>query len=126
MLQLAKDFNDRYMAGEEKNWIKGFMDPLAKILAERAETQYKVLGPFGISAAVTIYLMKDASHRMDDDTRTITIEPYFLPDGRFLFKYRTDEVTDAYRPGSIGELNGMNIVKKPLPDTIEEIEALVR
>ena len=126
MLQLAKDFNDRFIAGEERNWIEGFMHPLAEILAERAETKYKVLGPTGLSAAVTIYLMEDASGRMDDDTRTITIEPYFLPDGRFLFKYRTDEVTDDYRPGSVGAINGMNIVKKPLPDTIEEIEALVR
>lgn len=41
------------------------------------------------------------------------------------FRYRTNRVLKTYPKGSIGDINGFNIVKRPLPCDIEEVFNLI-
>lgn len=107
-------------------WVDGAVEPLAKALAERTRLNYGIYGPFGLSCQTSIYLMKEKGVCITKQpTRSITLEPYF-ENGDLVIRYRTGETTDEYKSGTIGHLNGMNCVTAPLPDTIEEIELLLR
>ena len=88
----------------------------------------KVLGPSGLRCEVFIDLYDEETeylHRVERSCLTLT--PYRDEEMHFILYYDTEEETEYKCPkGSIGELNGMNILTKPLPDSIEEIVPLLR
>jgi hypothetical protein len=108
------------------SWIKGFVEPLAQELAEQTGLSWEIYGPFGLSASTSIYLREDMSKSITEtETFSITLYPDWK-DGVLTLTYWTGEITDSYWEGTIGALNGMNLVKLPLSGTIEEIVGLLR
>lgn len=109
-----------------RNWVKGIVEPLAEVLAERSGLKYEIYGPFGIRCSTSIYLRADMSRSItEQETRSITLTPATSEDGTEYCNYDTGEKIDSYEAGSIGWLNGFNNKSAPLPDTLEEIEKLL-
>lgn len=109
-----------------EGWVGGIVDPLAQELAARTGLCYEIYGPFGLRCETSIYLREDMSKRItEQETRSIYLVPVHDEDGNYVIHYETGETKDGYQKGSIGYLNGMHRKTAPLPDTIEEIEALL-
>ena len=107
-------------------WVDGVVEPIAKILAERTGLHWDIYGPFGVMCETSIYLMKNKDVSITKQkTLAIRLEPHFDQHGDLIICYRTGETTNEYPKGSIGWMNGMNCETAPLPDTIEEIQALL-
>lgn len=125
--RLKKKMEKREKAYYEKdfpNWIETIVKPLMHDLEKHTGLHGEIYGPFGICCKTSIYLRKDMKESItEQSTLHITIEP---PTNDRKIYYETGEVNNRYAKGSIGELNGMNKVKAQLPDTIEEIVALLR
>ena len=104
------------------DWIDAVIQPIAKELAARAGLEYKVYGPFDLSCEAGVYLFKDKDKCI---TKQPTRSKPHHEDGYLVIRYRTGETTDEYKPGTIEQVNGFNCVTEPLPDIIEETEALL-
>jgi len=106
-------------------WVEGFVEPLAAALSEKVGLPWEIYGPFGLSCNTSIYLREDMTVSIcDQETLSITLEPHGDLH-EYTIVYRTGEMTDEYQKGSIGWLNGFNCVTAPLPDTLDEIVALL-
>jgi hypothetical protein len=87
--------------------------------------QYKlyVLGPFGLGSRVSIHANKPTVTGAASTVASLD----FRPDnnGRLrLVDYSRQ--TREYAPNSVGELNGLNFPEVDLPETIEELAALLQ
>lgn len=71
-------------------------------------------GPYGLRTEVII----------SSDSRILIVTPDF-EDGNLKLYYDTGEKTDRHQPNTIGEINGFNNVRAPLPGTIEEIAGIM-
>lgn len=111
----------------QESWVQGIVDPLAQELAARAGLCYTVYGPFGLRCETTIYLCSDLSKSITEQvTRSITLTPGHDAEDNYVIYYDTGEVDEGYQKGSVGYLNGFQYKTAQLPDTIEEVEALLR
>lgn len=96
-------------------------DLAKKISEELGNIPFEVHDPFGLCAETSIHLMDT-----DGGRYSLYLRPY---DGEAEWitydtgKIRTDHICP---PGSIGDLNGMNRLFKPIPDSFEEIMAIVK
>lgn len=108
-------------------WLESIVEPIAKQLAELRDMQYELYGPFGLRSAVSIYLTpKDSDGNIvKNDTWSITITIRNI-EGVWEARYDTGNKDCYYPPNSIGAMNGFNKETALLPDTIEEINALLR
>ncbi len=97
------------------SWIETAITALAVDLHEATGETVEISGPCGLRAEILLYV----------GTRFIRITPSF-PEGKLKLYYDTGEVTNKYPPQSLGDWNGMNNVSEPLPDTLEEIIAVLR
>lgn len=121
--KLKKREND-YYEKDYPNWIETIVKPLMHDLEKHTGLYGEIYGPFGICCKTLIYLREDMEKSItEQSTLHITLEPP-MDDGKIY--YETGEIKSRYAKGSIGELNGMNNVMVVLPDTIEEIVALLR
>ena len=94
-------------------WIDMIVRPLGKALCEYCGgDNYDVSGPFGLRCETYIKIDKGTKRGW------ICVTPLLDPPQLF---YDTGETRDDCPSGSIGQLNGMNNVTAPLPDTIPEI-----
>lgn len=108
------------------SWIDDIVTPLMKDLEQLAGEGWtgEIYGPFGIECRTSIYLRKDMSKSITEQpVFGITITP---PDKDGMMKYETGEKDDTYRQGSLGDLNGMNYIKAPLPDAVSEIWEIMK
>ncbi|ADO59911.1 hypothetical protein [Paenibacillus polymyxa] len=102
------------------SWVSEVIEVLAQQLAIKMNKHYKVFGPFGLRAETTIYLFDDESESIaEQSTWSVRITPGDLEKGEFF--YDTDELTRETKLNSPGFLNGMKIVIKPLPETVDDI-----
>ena len=102
------------------------MKPLSDRLSEKLGLPYEIYGPFGLSCETSVYFVKDTKKRVSEQkAKGITVYPECTEDGSIRLKYYTGEKTNDYEPWSIGDLNGFNKVKAPLPESIEEILSLI-
>lgn len=97
------------------SWYDTAIAPLAADLEAATGKPAKISGPFGLRAEVYIDVGGDF----------IRITPEFPDDGLKLY-YDTGAMTQTYQPLTLGDCNGMNNVRAPLPDTLEEIVKLLR
>ena len=99
------------------SWHEDVVKRLMKDLEEKTGLTGEIYGPFGMRAATSIYLRKDMTKGICEQT-TLSIELEEREDGTY---YYTGKNTKNYPSGSIGEINGMNHIMAPLPETIDEI-----
>lgn len=97
------------------SWLDSAIAALAVDLEEATGKPTEISGPFGLRAEVWI--------TVGDDFIRLTPE---FPDGKLKLYYDTGEMADRYQPGTLGDFNGMNNVRAPLPDTLDEIIGLLR
>lgn len=106
-------------------WYEDMLVPLADAISNRLCMPYEVYGPFGLCARTTVYFFPGEGHDITrDETFSITLQPGFDFDNPELL-YETGEKSGVYRNGSIADMNGMNNVTSPLPDSLDAIIALL-
>ena len=109
--------------------------PLAtEICKRKGFKHFEIYGPFGLTCETSIYFSNIPHTETDKmqtkidickvDTWGITLTPTNKCESEY--EYWTGEQTNDYQQGSIGWLNGMNNVYKPLPNDIDEIIKLLR
>lgn len=107
---------------EENWWIKLLVAPILTHLKERYPDLYlddTLLSPMGLRSAVhTWFYDADDWEATDKILAMLTLTPGDLSKGELW--YDTGEVEDDYPEGSIGFINGMNRVSKPL-ENMEQI-----
>ncbi len=122
----AERIQEKLRRMEKVNWMDGVIKPLAAALAEATGLYWKVTGPCGICCRVYIDLCKDPDEPvLFQIHKEIILQPDFTDDGLTIM-YETGETTDRFAKGSVGALNGMNNVKKPLPNSVDEILKIMR
>ena len=102
---------------EALTWYNYFLPVFIKDIENATGLVCKRSGPFGLSCK--IYL--DFSKPEDDLNRnmvSITLRGCE-------FVYETEETTESFPKGSIGDVGGMNTKTKPLPDDIDGIIAIL-
>lgn len=104
-----------YLKATEKrnaSWVDTAIAALAADLEAFTGKPVKISGPFGLRAEIYVKA---------GDTVTV-ITPDFS-DG-FKLYYDTGEIAQRYQPLTMGDVNGLNNVQAPLPETFEEIVAI--
>lgn len=118
------EYNYNVLSKKNARWYDVAIMPLASDLAEATGLNATVSGPFGLRAECTIYLSADRGEK-----KYITITPVFLDaigGSELALFYDTGEVSNKFAPGTLGDFNRMNNISERLPDTLDEIVALLR
>lgn len=105
--------------GRHVSWYDTAIVLLANDLSEATGLKYNISGPFGLRAEVYISLGPEEKEKF------IVVTPEF-PDSGLKLYYDTGVMTKDYQPNTLGDYNGMNNVREPLPDTLEEIVKVLR
>lgn len=111
-------------------WPDKLVQPLAEELSRRStKKNFTVIGPGGLSCSTYIVLHDDPEYvtlsRRKETYLELVVQPENL-DGSITLCYETGEENDCYAKGSIGQIGGLNRITEPLPDSVEEIEKLLR
>lgn len=123
MHPIVEKFNHSKKAG--RTWKENAVMPLARLLAREKGLQLYFMGPIGLRAACIIVLYADiAMQPLEQEHWSISVMPHFDED-RLELWYDTYRVVHHYPPASIGALNNMGNELQPLPDSTEEILALM-
>lgn len=126
MNKYEKTYNEISKKHPQARWFDIAVVALAVDLEEATGLKARVSGPFGLRAECPIYLNEEGE---PGERKVIYITPWFdstKGETELVLYYDTGEVKNNYAPGTLGELNGMNNVMERLPDTLEEIVALLR
>ena len=130
----------------EKEWHKNFGDikliykPLAENKRQKMNIKYyEIYGPFGLDHETSIFFSNESKKPSKSEKfglcRPIDIcnvDTYGLYDlvtrgeNETEVHYATGEETNEFSKDSIGYLNGFNRVRKPLPDSLDEIIKVLR
>lgn len=122
----AERIREKLRRMDTVSWIDGVIKPLAAALAETTGLYWKVTGPCGICCRVHIDLCEDPDKPILFQSRKeIVLQPDFTDEGLAIL-YETGETTDRFAKDTVGALNGMNNVTKPLPNSVDEILKLMR
>ena len=107
-------------------WIDDIAVPLAEELARRKGLQAKILGPMGLACRTVLVLVSDPDViPSKQEHYRLTIQPNYK-NGKFCLAYETGEETDRYEARTVGAMSGLNFVTAPLPDSVDEIEKLLK
>lgn len=126
MNKYEKIYNEAARSGGNPKWINACIRPLAADLGEMTGLKAEVSGPYGLRAECVIYLNKDGGK---GERKFIVLTPHFYHAGNYIeieFFYDTGETEERYEPNTLGDYNGFNNISAKLPDTLEEIAALLR
>lgn len=108
------------------DWKEDIIVPLANELAKRTGKQAMLSGPCGLGGRTTICLVDDAETTWyEQDRLELTLQPGF-ENGSLFFAYATGETVEKFKPGTIGDINGLSNITARLPDSVEEILALLK
>lgn len=106
------------------DWHKNLLHPLAKVLTPLLNCDtYEIYGPFGLRAESSIYFKKNGSTAKSCDYSLHITLHYDAP---LHLRYDTYKRNTLYQRGSLGELNGYNKIKAPLPESIEELVKIIK
>jgi hypothetical protein len=102
------------------DWIDIIIRPIADELAkELPDFDLRILGPMGICSAVPVHFYRKGvpKEEMWDEgnVRSITFVPRDLQNGEIMIRNISVD-TGEFRPGTIGELNGMNHPSVKIPE----------
>ncbi|MBQ3949080.1 MAG: hypothetical protein II661_01275 [Bacteroidales bacterium] len=76
------------------------------------------MGPFGICATCTVLVKRN-----DDYIGSLTVD--YGTEEKFNYVDYNAPKTNAFKPGTIGDMNGLNHPRKPLPASMDEILNLI-
>lgn len=111
----------------QKGWVDRVLIPLAnRISSELGGLQYEIYGPFGLSCETSVYFFLTGHDITKDETYNLTVYPGGSFRNGFHLMYDTGRCADIFAPGTIGYVNGLNKIKEPIPDRLEEIMSLLR
>lgn len=114
------------LEAKQPGWYGDMLIPLADAISNRLCMPYEVYGPFGMCHQSSVYFFPgDGRDITRDETFSITLQPEYDSDDNPELRYETGEKKSTYRKGSIGDMNGMNNVTAPLPDSLDAIIALL-
>ena len=134
--QIERMENKQY----SNSWVKCLLEPLAELLMPLLECdKYRILGPFGLRSETSLWFIKpNSTEKYCDYSLSFTVRCEYNDDSIYkglycspsmknvrLF-YNTGRRTNIYPQGSIGELNGFDVIEEPLPDDIEEIIKIIK
>lgn len=100
--------------GSNASWLDSAVAALAVDLEEYVGEDMSIGGPYGLRAEAVILSSNWA----------LTVSPCFT-DGKLRLYYDTGEIVGRHPANSIGAMNGFNNEQAPLPDTLEEIAAIM-
>jgi len=126
MNKYEKIYNEAARNGGNPKWMNTCIRPLAADLEELTGLKAEVSGPYGLRAECVIYLNKDGG---EGNRKYLVLTPDFYHKDNHIeiqFFYDTGETDERYPANSLGDYNGFNNVSARLPDTLEEIAALLR
>jgi hypothetical protein len=93
--------------------IRALATALADFFPGRA---VDVLGPFGLACEVAIHLnLRGKKKWRPRDCKSIRFRVADLDDGPLLYLVDATRDTGAFRPGTLGEVNGLNHPAEPVP-----------
>lgn len=107
---------------QHPSWIDILIKPIAEAMSKRLpDRTVDILGPCGITCATAIHFYKKGVDNKDkfngDNCISITFRPAAdLPD-LTVIDYSVD--TQEFKPGTLGEINGMNHPSIPIQDDID-------
>ena len=130
----------------EKEWHKNFGDkkliykPLAEAICQKMNIKYyEIYGPFGLDNETSIFFSNVSQKPSKSEKLGLcrpidicNVDTYGLYDlvtrgkNEMEIHYATGEETNEFAKDSIGYLNGFNRVRKPLPDSLDEIIKVLR
>jgi len=117
------DIYERAAAGgKNPRWIDVAVVPLAQDLEQATGLKATISGPFGLRAECVISLNKDGA---EGERKYLVLTPCFKDNSITLF-YDTGETRKRFEPLTLGDYNGFNNVQKELPESLEEIAAVLR
>lgn len=108
------------------SWVR-VVEQLAGCLKKQYNFKYvQILGPFGLCCRISIWLgdlpfYDNDNHLIIENIYSLDLQPIFSANHQLSFVYETGEMNNKFKPGSIGELNGMNMITEPLPTNINDI-----
>ena len=112
--------------------IPHYHDALKEIgeyICENTGYDYEILGPFGMRANSSLWIVDKTKDRQNDLMNyivwSISVCPHTNDEGEYL-TYDTGKKKGNYDPRSIGALNGFDNIEEILPDTIEEVWELMK
>ncbi|MBQ8409096.1 MAG: hypothetical protein IJY39_09575 [Clostridia bacterium] len=134
--QIERLESKKYTGG----WVKCLLEPLAELLMPLLGCdKYRILGPFGLRNETSLWFIKPNStaqycdyslsftvrceYNDDDDYKGVYCSPSMKNVRLF---YNTGRRTNIYPQGSIGELNGFDVIEAPLPDDVDEIIKILK
>lgn len=90
-------------------WGTYILEPLAKLICEKLPSlkTYEIFGPFGMSSRTSIYFYPEGLHEGNRHL-SLHLRPGNLSEGKLLLE--TNEYMDRYGKGTLGEMNGGNII----------------
>ena len=100
--------------GEVTNIIARYISKLP----EYQDCEIISMGPFGICATCTVLIKRN-----DDYIGSLTVD--YGTEGKFNYVDYNAPKTNAFKPGTIGDMNGLNHPRKPLPASMDEILNLI-
>ena len=133
-IRLAKERDEalrRYNGLKYPHWKENLIVPIAEEIAKRLDRDYEILGPFGLGCEMSIHFMIKGlpDQKKDykawyavafDDMLSLTFRPGDIENGELkLVDLRKN--TGKFPEGSIGEVNGMNHPRLPMPETIDDL-----
>lgn len=100
--------------GSAVSWLDSAVAALAVDLENYVGEVFEVGGPYGLRAEVVI----------SSSSYSLTVVPCIKNNGLELY-YDTGKVKQSHQPNTIGAVNGFNNLQARLPNTIEEIVAVM-
>ena len=106
------------------------LEEIGKYICERTGYDYEILGPFGIRAQSSLWIVdktKDRKDLNDYVVWSLSVSPNYEDNGHTQYlTYDTYKKKGKYHPNSIGALNGLDNIEEVLPDTVEEVWELMK
>ena len=101
------------------------LEEIGKYICERTGYGYEILGPFGIKAQSSLWIIDKTKDRKDLNAYVVwslSVSPNYEDNGHTQYlTYDTYKKKGYYHQNSIGALNGLDNIEEVLPDTIEEV-----
>lgn len=124
---LIEEYNQQE---KSRDWVACVIWPLAEEMASRFGMKASVVGPCGLASRVFIKLfdtdLEMEGDRFDVGRKFLIVRGDFDENGNLMISYEPGEKITRYLPGTLGEVNGFNMMVRPLPNSLDEVAALFK